>query len=287
MGHRGPVANPPTRLPPVRQDGAMTLPVPDRSATLAAMDTSVRAYTGLLRSDLDPSATAIGEWSVRGVAVHTAHIASSLRSLASGGKSPITDHRDMSTQWMAMVRTDDTDDLAAIAEQISADAGELSGLLSQEMWAEPVDWHGGLRARGYSLATIQISESRLHGLDIARTGSIPWEIPRSDAIFSIEGLLPVLHNFVNQEAAAGLDAVFELRVRGGSTLYFSFEDGTLVVDTLRPNRVDCVVSADPLSYLLIGYGRIGQWGPIFSGKVVSWGRKPLLALRFGKLFVSP
>jgi hypothetical protein len=36
----------------------------------------------------------------------------------------------------------------------------------------------------------------------------------------------------------------------------------------------------------VGYGRIGQLGPIVTGKLVTWGRKPWLAPRFAKLFYS-
>lgn len=265
----------------------MTLPVPDREATISACRAAVSDYTHLLRSGLNPDATAVGEWSVRDVAVHTAHIAHTLRALASGGSSPITDHRNMSAQWMAKVRSDEDTDLSSIADRIESDAMELPELLTAEVWDEPIDWHAGLKARGYSLACIQVNESRIHGLDVARTASVPWDISRSDAIMSIEGLLPVLHNFVDEEAAKGLHATFELRLRGGSTMFMRFDDDSLNIGTERPERIDCIVSADPLSYLLIGYGRIGQWGPIATGKVVAWGRRPLLALRFGKLFVSP
>ncbi len=48
-----------------------------------------------------------------------------------------------------------------------------------------------------------------------------------------------------------------------------------------------MISADPVAFLLVGYGRIGQWGQILRGKLVASGRKPWLGLGFGKLLTSP
>ena len=105
-------------------------------------------------------------------------------------------------------------------------------------------------------------------------------------MFGIEGLLPTLPHFLN-DTATGIDAVYELRIRGGSRLYLTIRDGRLDIGVDRPKRVDCVISADPVSYLLVGYGRRSQWKPILTGKIMALGRKPWLGFGFGKLFVSP
>ena len=51
--------------------------------------------------------------------------------------------------------------------------------------------------------------------------------------------------------------------------------------------VDCWISADPTAFLLVGYGRIGLWGPIARGRLVAGGRKPWLALRYKRLLRNP
>jgi hypothetical protein len=106
------------------------------------------------------------------------------------------------------------------------------------------------------------------------------------ARFVIDAHMPVLPHFTNEAEIEGLNAVFELDVKGGSTTYFIVRDGQLTIDTDRPARVDCRISTDPVDYLLVGYGRKSQWGPLLKGKVLALGRKPWLGLKFGKLFES-
>ena len=52
-------------------------------------------------------------------------------------------------------------------------------------------------------------------------------------------------------------------------------------------KSDCVITADPVAFLLLGYGRISQWSPIMRGKLRAGGRKPWLAMKFGTLMSSP
>jgi hypothetical protein len=48
-----------------------------------------------------------------------------------------------------------------------------------------------------------------------------------------------------------------------------------------------VLSADPVAFLLLAYGRRGQWPLIAQGRLLSYGRKPWLALSLRSLFVNP
>jgi hypothetical protein len=52
-----------------------------------------------------------------------------------------------------------------------------------------------------------------------------------------------------------------------------------------PNA-DCRISADPVAFLLTGADRESQWKAVLTGKMLAFGRKPWLALRFKKLFVK-
>jgi hypothetical protein len=51
--------------------------------------------------------------------------------------------------------------------------------------------------------------------------------------------------------------------------------------------VDCRISADPVAFLLVGYGRVSQWPQIARGKMVAWGRKPWLGVKFRSLLRKP
>jgi hypothetical protein len=48
-----------------------------------------------------------------------------------------------------------------------------------------------------------------------------------------------------------------------------------------------VITADPVAFMLLGFGRITQWSPILRGKLRAGGRKPWLAMRFATMLSSP
>ena len=64
------------------------------------------------------------------------------------------------------------------------------------------------------------------------------------------------------------------------------DHGTAVV-TAAGEKSDCVITADPVAFLLLGYGRISQWSPILRGKLRAGGRKPWMAMKFATLMSSP
>ena len=52
-------------------------------------------------------------------------------------------------------------------------------------------------------------------------------------------------------------------------------------------KADCVISADPVAFLLLGFGRVSQLSPLLRGQLRPGGRKPWLAMKFGSLLYSP
>jgi hypothetical protein len=54
-----------------------------------------------------------------------------------------------------------------------------------------------------------------------------------------------------------------------------------------PRRPDCTIMTEPVTFLLIALGRRGATEALARGKVLAWGRKPWLALRFPALFTAP
>ena len=255
----------------------MTLPVLERDPTLDSVaDTSSR-LSELIRSARDPGKTAIGHWTIRDVAVHTSHVFGILSSLLDGERSPVKDHLKMSEVWDAKLLEDDESDMNAIADRIDHSTKEWIDKATPEMWMRDLSWHGDLPMPVWALSGILVNEAEIHGLDIASAEDRPWEITRQKAIEAIVGLLPGLYVFVDESAAKGLNATFELRLRGGPRFYNTITDGALTID-VTPKPADVHVSADPVEYLLIGFGRRSQWPAIATGKVVAWGRKPWLAL---------
>lgn len=264
----------------------MSLPVPDKRHALGAVKDATGRYTALLRRTTNPEAIAVGHWTVRDVAVHTSHIYGLFPQLMQGGSSPVANHLTMSEHWDARVAEDTETDLGRVADRIDASVASFVELAAADDWTATKHWHGGLEVPVYTLASILVTEPGLHGLDIARAAGEPWKLPSSHGQLAIEGLLPILPHFVNREATATLSAVYRLDVRGGSTIYIRVSEGALGLSLEQPGAVDCRISADPVAYVLVGYGRMSQWGAIAKGKIIAFGRKPWLALKFGSLFYS-
>jgi uncharacterized protein (TIGR03083 family) len=131
-----------------------------------------------------------------------------------------------------------------------------------------------------------LGEQLIHGLDIARAGKIPWSISGTDAMLVLAGVLVMLPDYVDRQRTAGLHVAYELRFRGESRYRLQVDDGTATVTTAgRP--VDCWISADPETFLLLGYGRISRRGQIVRGRIAAGGRKPWLAVAFERLLTGP
>jgi len=138
------------------------------------------------------------------------------------------------------------------------------------------------------MTCVYLGELVVHGYDIARTLGRPWPIGRVEANLVASGALAILPQFVEPTAARGGSVSYELRLRGGPRVVMRFSDGTLAVEPGAPGvRVDCRISADPAAFLLVAYGRVGQWGPIARGQLQAWGRRPWAALRLTSYLRNP
>jgi hypothetical protein len=140
-----------------------------------------------------------------------------------------------------------------------------------------------------TLVSICLGEQLIHGLDLARAGGRPWPIDRSDALRVIPGMMAIAADYVDQKKAKHLHLDYELRFGPDDRYRFSIDSGQVTISQVdsRPDRPDCVITADPAAFLLVGYGRVGQWGQILRGKLRAGGRRPWLALRFSSLLIRP
>jgi uncharacterized protein (TIGR03083 family) len=144
----------------------------------------------------------------------------------------------------------------------------------------------GLVISPATMAALLLGEQLIHGLDISRSANIPWTISAADAFLVIPGVLSVAPQYLRPRRAAGVHISFELRMRGGAGYRMAVDDGTAVV-TAAGEKADCVITADPVAFLLLGFGRISQLSPVLRGQLRPGGRKPWLALKFGTLLSSP
>ena len=136
-----------------------------------------------------------------------------------------------------------------------------------------------------TMTCLLLGEEVVHGLDIARAARTRWDIRPDDALMVIPGVLTVAPQYLRPTAAA-TRVSFELRIRGANRYRMAVDRGKAVV-TAADGKSDCVITADPVAFLLLGYGRISQWSPILRGKLRAGGRKPWSALTFARLLDSP
>jgi hypothetical protein len=143
----------------------------------------------------------------------------------------------------------------------------------------------GLVLNPSTMTSLLLGEQIIHGVDISRATRSPWGIRPRDALLVIPGALTVAPHYLRPSAAA-TRVSFELRIRGASPYRMAVDHGTAVV-TAAGERADCVITADPVAFMLVGFGRIAQWPPILRGKLRAGGRKPWLAMKFATLISTP
>jgi hypothetical protein len=172
--------------------------------------------------------------------------------------------------------------LANLLEE-AGQAYQLAAGVADETATIPVA--NGLLLTPPTMTSLLLGEQVVHGLDIARAKRMRWDISDRDAALVAPGALSVAPQYLRPSALT-LRASFELRIRGVNHYRMAVDHGTAVVGSAG-ERADCVITADPVAFLLVGFGRTGQWSPILRGKMRAGGRKPWLAMKFATLLATP
>ena len=152
---------------------------------------------------------------------------------------------------------------------------------------EPFDWYGKAESTLGAMTGLLVGELLLHGRDIAVALDESWPIGRPEALSALAGAFALLPAYVDTEAARGVRTAYEIGLRGGPTMYVTFDDAVATVSDSPVRRVDCRVNADPVAMLLVSYGRASAVGAALGGLIVAWGRRPWAALAFPKLLLTP
>jgi SCP-2 sterol transfer family len=102
------------------------------------------------------------------------------------------------------------------------------------------------------------------------------------------------HGVPGDDSAAGAAragragaVMYEIGVRGGGPRFVvRVADGAAEVRAAG-DPVDCVISAAPAAFLLVGYGRLPIGRALLRGGALAWGRRRWLGLRFNDHLFSP
>ena len=247
--------------------------------------------TGMLRAVPGGDQAVKGlDWTIGELGAHLVTVARRNIAVASG-RSFTWDPGTSSHASMAAFNDEEIEELGEHR------AGKLAELLDLEnaavleaLGADPgrhVVWPH-YEARVHDTAGVWLGELLVHGLDLARTLERAWPIHAGQAVAVFEGLLPSLPVYVNRAKATSAAGRYHIHLRGDGDYGLDVQrDGMVSVTPDKPASPDLHVSADPVAYLLVGYGRANRWTAIARGAIVAWGRKPWLALRFPDLFERP
>ena len=185
----------------------------------------------------------------------------------------------------------DQTDPGRLAEVITVGAQrflELVAAADPQMECE-TPWYGPGRTRTPDcLTALALGELTVHGYDIATGTGRPWPISAEHAKLIVGTVCPEMWPLVvRPEAARGAPMTYEVRLRGDGPRYvIRVSDGTAEVRAAG-GPVDCVISADPATFLLVVYGRMPLGRALLRGGMLAWGRRPWLGLRFKDLFFNP
>jgi uncharacterized protein (TIGR03083 family) len=284
--------------------------VTDWKQSQEALRQEVERVTALLRSVRDPAAPALGQWNIGELAMHLSQAWLAVPGLARGnlsrlyevipsiadvaGDSLMGDIWELGDLTMLGVRSDPERDPAVLADRIEQRAEEYFAECASCAPTELRPWFvEGTRVPMPTLTGHLLNETLMHGYDIARADGRKWRIEPLHAAMVIRHLfVPILRELdpralVNGKKAASLRAIYDVRIRGGDSLHFIFDDGQVRVEEPAARKVDCHISADPVAFVMIFWGRKSQWSAIATGKLMAWGRKPWLGPRFKSLIRHP
>jgi hypothetical protein len=276
----------------------------------AALREAVGRVTALLRSSPDPAQPALGSWSLGEVAMHLSQVWVAVPGLARAdlsemfnilpevagpaGDSLVPAIWDLDKFTMRAVEADPERGLAVLADRIEERAERYLAGLAGHAPDEPRTWLvQGATVPQQMLTCHLLSETIMHGFDMAQAAGQPWPIGPVPASMVLSGfVMQVIRalpptDLVVRDRAGDATATFDLRIRGSRSWHLVFTNGELRAEDPAPRRVDCHISAEPEAMLLLMWGRRSQWRAIARGQIVAWGRKPWLGTALRSMICNP
>ena len=272
----------------------------DREAVRAAISAVAERFTALLRETDDIGRRAAGtDWTVAETAAHVSIVLTAFSAAIAAEPQALPPEQYLDADFPTRLAAANA---ATIAMVDHTDAGYLANLITVAAQrflklaaaADPeiacdTPWYGPGRIRTLDcLTALALGELTVHGHDIATGTGRPWPIPAEHAKLIMGTVCPEMSPLVvRPEAARGAPVTYEVRLRGDGPRYvIRVADGTAEVRAAGA-PVDCVISADPVTYLLVVYGRMSLGRALMRGGIFAKGRRPWLGLRFKNLFFNP
>lgn len=254
-----------------------------------AIRTTAEEIAELLRGAPDTGAPVPGlTWTVGEVAAHLAQANALMAEIAAGRTIGHGDGTPQSIaaaneQALAAFGERAARPLAAmIVAQSAACLDAVAGRSGDETLMTPM----GPMNRAV-LGSYLLTHMLGHGYDLARALKRPHMVDRARAALTLPFMIEAMPRVADAAATAGLNARYAVRLWGGGRFGVTFVDGAVTVDHRPPDRPDCTISVEPVTFLLMALGRCAPLGAMARGRVFAWGRKPWIGPRFPEYFKAP
>lgn len=247
-----------------------------------------------------PGAAAVGVWSGIETAVHLMQTMELDQKAALDAFTPderaqlsAGDLKTLDQFTQRMVEEEPERDPDVLAARMAKAADAIAAELSVSEADREITWLGGMRLPLSAVGAHVVEESVVHGLDIARSQGRTWRPGGELARIAVaDFVVPIMlatdpNQLLDHEAAAGLDATFEVRLRGAGRLFFVFDRGRLTITESWDGPVDVHFTADAGPFLFLMMQRRGPLRSALTGRFVVWGRRPWLMSRFAQLMKGP
>jgi uncharacterized protein (TIGR03083 family) len=261
----------------------------DRSTTIEAVHAVAGRVVELVTGAPDPGVRvpASPQWTVLDAFAHLVTVA---RRYTDGARhrgewvDVVSDLAGLNTRQLAELAPYDVPALTGrLRTELAGQAALIGGFADEQ----PVyKFHGGGTIAADVALGIELGEFVVHGHDIAGALRRPWPIDPAHVELIMQALTPILPGWLSPRAA-GHTGRYEVRLRGQGVHRFAFQDGRLTMNPPGPWRPDAVISAEPVTFLLVVYKRISKWPGMATGRLLAWGRRPWRALTFDALFHQP
>jgi uncharacterized protein (TIGR03083 family) len=259
----------------------------DLPATRVALEVVGRRLVGLLKAVPDSQAPTRGlAWTLGETSLHIAGGPARYADFARGRALP-EPTIDLGPVFAQRMAAQPERAPSVLARRLEANTHRYLAETAELPATHPVPFFGGVTIELAAQSAILLGEFAVHGLDVARSIGRPWPIEAAHARLIVAAITALLPRYVDRARAAGLTASYQVRLRGGPSFQVRFDRGTATVEPPQPGAADCRLTVDPVTFLLVVYGRRSPWPGILRGQLRAWGPRPWLGLRFQRLFVRP